>query len=98
MISNLVICELAKGRETVCWRLHAAMASTRDSDFLKNFWIPNYVLVPESEAESSSEIDGGDGPKCPVLVFVNSRSGGQLGGDLLRTYRALLNEKQVLLI
>ncbi|MED6162819.1 hypothetical protein PIB30_074076, partial [Stylosanthes scabra] len=68
--------------------------ASRDSEFLKNFWIPSYVLVPEPATESS-QIAGGDGPKCPVLVFANSKSGGQLGGDLLKTYRALLNEKQV---
>lgn len=77
------------------------MASSRDSDskFLKNFWISNRVLVPDSEFQNSEidDDDDDDGPKCPVLVFVNSRSGGQLGGDLLKTYRALLNEKQVLL-
>ncbi|KAL1345800.1 hypothetical protein HN51_019494 [Arachis hypogaea] len=68
--------------------------ASRDSEFLKNFWIPSYMLVPESAAESS-QIARGNGPKCPVLVFANSKSGGQLGGDLLKTYRALLNEKQV---
>ncbi|KAJ1395868.1 NAD kinase/diacylglycerol kinase-like domain superfamily [Sesbania bispinosa] len=62
-------------------------------NFLKNFWIPNHVLVPDSKVEAG-EING-DGPNCPVLVFVNSKSGGQLGGDLLKTYRALLSEKQV---
>ncbi|XP_054816053.1 diacylglycerol kinase 5-like isoform X2 [Prosopis cineraria] len=34
-------------------------------------------------------------PTCPVLVFINSKSGGQLGGDLLKTYRTVLSEKQV---
>ncbi|XP_004487339.1 diacylglycerol kinase 5-like [Cicer arietinum] len=65
-----------------------------DSEFLKNFWIPNHVLVPDSKTDDG-EIDAGDGPKCPVLVFVNSKSGGQLGGDLLKTYRSVLKEKQV---
>ncbi|KAL5070839.1 hypothetical protein RYX36_021726, partial [Vicia faba] len=66
---------------------------SRDSEFLKNFWIPNHVLVPDSEVDDG-QIDG-DRPKCPVLVFVNSKSGCQLGGELLKTYRALLKEKQV---
>ncbi|XP_047172825.1 diacylglycerol kinase 5-like [Vigna umbellata] len=70
------------------------MASqTSDGNFMRNFWIPVHVLVPESAVESS-DIDV-DGPECPVLVFVNSKSGGQLGGDLLKTYRALLKESQV---
>jgi len=63
---------------------------------MKNFLIPAYVLVPESVVEgSNTDIDG---PDCPVLVFVNSKSGGQLGGDLLKTYQELLNENQVLLL
>ena len=64
-----------------------------ESEFLKNFRIPNYMLVPESKAENVDTSP--DAPKCPVLVFINSKSGGQLGGDLLKTYRTLLNENQV---
>lgn len=67
--------------------------STLDHNFLKEFIIPSYILSPESDADSES-ID--DLSKCPVIVFINSKSGGQLGGDLLITYRTLLNEKQVL--
>lgn len=70
--------------------------ASRDSNFLNNFKIPDYILVPESKVESVKVDD--DVPKCPVLVFVNSRSGGQLGGDLLKTYRTVLNEKQVYLL
>ncbi|KAL0444223.1 UNVERIFIED_CONTAM: Diacylglycerol kinase [Sesamum latifolium] len=58
-------------------------------EFIKKFYIPRYILEPESEAESFE-------PECPVLVFINSRSGGQLGGELLITYRSILNEKQVI--
>lgn len=60
------------------------------SDFFKEFFIPSYILDPELEAEIVPDI-----PKCPLIVFINSKSGGQLGGDLLLTYRSLLNEKQV---
>ncbi|KAK6141138.1 hypothetical protein DH2020_025111 [Rehmannia glutinosa] len=59
-------------------------------NFVKQFYIPSYILVPEAKAESLPDI-----PECPVLVFINSRSGGQLGGDLLITYRSILNENQV---
>lgn len=62
-----------------------------DPNFLDNFWIPSYILVPGS---SKGEINH-DAPSCPVLVFINSKSGGQLGGDLYKTYCTLLNEKQV---
>lgn len=66
--------------------------SNSGEDFLNNFKIPKYVLVPKSESEKVPDV-----PQCPVLVFINSRSGGQLGGDLLVTYRSLLNETQVLI-
>lgn len=58
---------------------------------LRDFYIPDYILVPDSKKEDVSEE-----PTCPVIVFVNSRSGGQLGGDLIKTYRELLNRVQVL--
>ncbi|KAK7257479.1 hypothetical protein RIF29_31492 [Crotalaria pallida] len=65
------------------------------SNLLINFKIPDYILVPEhSKVDDNFEVDRYV-PKSPVLVFVNSKSGGQLGGDLLTTYRALLNQKQV---
>lgn len=64
-----------------------------DSEFFKNFLIPDYILRPEAEAKVESVPYV---PNCPVLVFINSRSGGQLGGSLLSTYRSLLNEKQVI--
>lgn len=58
--------------------------------YLKEFWIPDYILNLDSEPEECSHI-----PECPVIVLVNSKSGGQLGGDLLQTYRSLLNKDQV---
>lgn len=59
------------------------------SGFLKDFQIPNYILLTEPKDKDAYV------PKCPVLVFINSKSGGQLGGDLLKTFRNLLNENQV---
>ncbi|OAY34129.1 diacylglycerol kinase 5 isoform X2 [Manihot esculenta] len=70
----------------------AAMDSVSESN-LNEFRIPSFIFQPElhvSDDGSSSPL-----PECPVLVFINSKSGGQLGGDLLLTYRSLLNEKQV---
>ncbi|KAK8493677.1 hypothetical protein V6N12_000662 [Hibiscus sabdariffa] len=64
--------------------------SKYDSDFLKEFHIPTYIF--NDEAKSSHDPDP---PKFPVLVFINSKSGGQLGGDLLQTYKTVLNEFQV---
>ncbi|KAL9297650.1 hypothetical protein ACSQ67_023546 [Phaseolus vulgaris] len=60
------------------------------SPFINNFLIPDHILVPGSRVQNEGHV-----PECPVLVFVNSKSGGQLGGDLLQTYRNLLNPKQV---
>ncbi|PSS14446.1 Diacylglycerol kinase [Actinidia chinensis var. chinensis] len=59
-------------------------------NFFKEFYIPNYILVPSSEREFLPYV-----PKCPVLVFINSTSGGQRGRDLLITYHSLLNKNQV---
>ncbi|KAL8126733.1 hypothetical protein AgCh_013856 [Apium graveolens] len=68
------------------------MASTESAskDPLKEFYIPDYIFFPSSKADQVSET-----PTCPILVFINSKSGGQLGGDLLLTYRSLLNKNQV---
>ncbi|KAJ1379396.1 NAD kinase/diacylglycerol kinase-like domain superfamily [Sesbania bispinosa] len=57
---------------------------------LKEFSIPDYILVPGTEIKSVSHI-----PLCPVIVFINTKSGGQLGGELLVTYSSLLNKNQV---
>jgi diacylglycerol kinase (ATP) len=57
----------------------------------KEFYIPDYIFIPDSEVEVPAEV-----PKHPVLVFINSKSGGQLGGELIKTYRQLLNKLQVL--
>nr|GEX73671.1 diacylglycerol kinase 5 isoform X2 [Tanacetum cinerariifolium] len=58
--------------------------------FLKEFYIPDYILIPGGDVEVLSHA-----PSCPTLVFINSKSGGQLGGELLVTYRSVLNQNQV---
>ena len=40
----------------------------------KDFHIPDYILVPGSEAKAVSHVS-----ECPVIVFINSKSDGQLG-------------------
>ncbi|XP_042519804.1 diacylglycerol kinase 5 [Macadamia integrifolia] len=64
--------------------------NSETNHFLMEFCIPNYILRPDLKVENVPSI-----PSCPVIVFINSKSGGQLGGDLLATYRDLLNENQV---
>ncbi|PON80545.1 Diacylglycerol kinase [Parasponia andersonii] len=63
--------------------------SDSKAELLKELVIPNYILVAEPKGQISHK------PKCPVIIFINSRSGGQLGGDLFKTYRSVLNENQV---
>lgn len=57
---------------------------------LTDYYIPDYILKPDSE-----QVTVDNAPYCPVVVFINSRSGGQLGSSLIKTYRELLNEAQV---
>ncbi|CAM8955852.1 unnamed protein product [Rhodiola kirilowii] len=59
-------------------------------EFTKDFLIPCYIVVPNAAQERVSDV-----PKCPVVVFINSKSGGQLGGQLFATYRRVLHKHQV---
>ncbi|TYG41313.1 hypothetical protein ES288_D12G166000v1 [Gossypium darwinii] len=82
---------LIRGWNSFKRKLEPLMAGSKyDADFLKEFYIPTYIFSGETNIS-----DVPDAPKYPVLVFINSKSGGQLGGDLLVTYRALLNVRQV---
>ncbi|CAN6453331.1 unnamed protein product [Victoria cruziana] len=65
--------------------------SSNTTRFLREFYIPDYVIDSEKGTEDISPF-----PECPVMVFINSKSGGQLGGDLLTTYRMLLSSAQVI--
>ncbi|XP_076958719.1 diacylglycerol kinase 5-like [Bidens hawaiensis] len=60
--------------------------------FLNKFNIPEYILVPGTQVEVVCDADA---PACPTVVFINSKSGGQLGAQLLVTYRSVLNQNQV---
>ena len=64
--------------------------SFKENNMLKEFYVPTYIFMPESSVEQVSHI-----PSCPVIVFINTSSGGQLGSDLIVTYRKLLNHAQV---
>ncbi|KAI4322870.1 hypothetical protein L6164_022521 [Bauhinia variegata] len=66
------------------------MDSVNSDKTLKDFFMPDYILTAGSEVGSRSHL-----PACPVIVFINSKSGGQLGGELLVSYRSLLNKNQV---
>ena len=66
------------------------MSLMKSDNPLKDFYIPDYILVPGLDISGAENI-----PECPVIVFINTRSGGQLGGELLVTYQTLLNRNQV---
>ncbi|KAF5175452.1 Diacylglycerol kinase, partial [Thalictrum thalictroides] len=72
------------------WDIAMSESSFDSQNFWKEFYIPQYILLGNSEVETVYHT-----PKCPVLVFINSKSGGQLGGQLLITFRDVLNENQV---
>jgi len=63
------------------------------NNMMKELYIPTYIFTPESPVEHVSQI-----PTCPVIVFINTKSGGQLGRNLIVTYRKLLNHAQVDLV
>nr|XP_009793421.1 PREDICTED: diacylglycerol kinase 5-like isoform X1 [Nicotiana sylvestris] len=71
----------------------APVVDCEAESFLKDYYIPDYILLPLPEINIQNDYD--DIASCPVLVFINSKSGGQLGGQLLLTYRTLLNQNQV---
>ncbi|XP_057792463.1 diacylglycerol kinase 5-like [Salvia miltiorrhiza] len=60
-------------------------------EFIKKFHIPSSLLEQGTEVQCLDSK-----PEHPVLVFINSKSGGQLGGELLVTYRSILNKEQVI--
>lgn len=54
--------------------------------------IPDYILHGES---CPPNFDTANAPDWPILVFVNSKSGGQLGGAIINSFRTVLNPNQV---
>ncbi|XP_027911242.1 diacylglycerol kinase 5-like isoform X5 [Vigna unguiculata] len=84
--------EMAMGDGSYCrkssWEI--AMGDGSYDRTLREFCIPDYILLSGSEGKSVSHV-----PACPVIVFINSKSGGQLGGELLVSYSTLLNKNQV---
>lgn len=78
-----------------------AMRDEKSAKVIKEFYIPDCIVAPEESNSSSCSCSGtsddeDDAPSCPVIVFINSKSGGQLGRQLLITYRSLLNQNQVI--
>jgi diacylglycerol kinase (ATP) len=65
-------------------------SSSKPCGPLTDYRIPDYILRPDAQRVLLDHA-----PPCPVLVFINSGSGGQLGSSLIKTYRELLGEAQV---
>ncbi|XP_074557454.1 diacylglycerol kinase 1-like isoform X1 [Curcuma longa] len=59
-------------------------------EILKEFIIPSYIFTAELPIKHLFHV-----PACPLVVFINTKSGGQLGGDLLVTFHKVLNKLQV---
>ena len=66
-------------------------SGSKSCGLLTDYHIPDYILKPDAEPVIMAD----NAPPCPVVVFINSKSGGQLGSALIKTYRELLNEAQV---
>ncbi|KAI5075753.1 hypothetical protein GOP47_0009829 [Adiantum capillus-veneris] len=65
----------------------------QDPEFILEMRIPDYVFGDcPLDATKASDIRA---PLCPLLAFVNSKSGGQLGSELLKSYRVLLSPQQI---
>ena len=68
----------------------AVVGNSEAVEILKDYYIPDYILLPDLEIEQQACV-----PECPLIVFINTKSGGQLGGELLLTCCSLLNKNQV---
>lgn len=57
-------------------------------------------IIDEAETESQLIVDGNDvveaePPEAPVVVFINSKSGGRYGPELKERLQQLMGEEQV---
>lgn len=70
-------------------RRDRAHGSSRKYEMMR---IPDYILDRQS---APGDFDTSTPPETPIVVFVNSKSGGQLGGAIIQSFRIILNPKQV---
>ena len=75
-----------------------------DDDLRKRVAIPEYIADAMADAISSKGVDSTVSfppdtlvvpPTCPILVFINSRSGGHFGASLLIHLSELIGALQV---
>uniref|UniRef100_M1DFG1 Diacylglycerol kinase variant B n=1 Tax=Solanum tuberosum TaxID=4113 RepID=M1DFG1_SOLTU len=69
-----------------------ADSESEHNNIHKDFYILTYILAPNA---SNNNLHLLDVHTCPVLALNNSKGGGQFGGELLRTFRHLLNKYKV---
>lgn len=73
----------------------------------KKITMPTYIRLAMYQAMESKDIDAGkshfecctsseESPESPLVVFVNSRSGGRHGPELKETLQNLMSEEQVM--
>ncbi|BBN02113.1 diacylglycerol kinase (ATP) [Marchantia polymorpha subsp. ruderalis] len=72
--------------------LRSKMEKDENVELMEEMLIPEYILNREKAPSNANQITC---PESPVLVFINTKSGGQLGSQILPHFRALLNPKQV---
>jgi len=73
----------------------------------KRISMPQYLRVAIKRAINAKDVDAGvnsadllaadavDPPECPLVVFINSRSGGRHGPELKERLQQLMGEEQV---
>uniref|UniRef100_A0A0D6R1K0 Diacylglycerol kinase n=2 Tax=Araucaria cunninghamii TaxID=56994 RepID=A0A0D6R1K0_ARACU len=72
---------------------HPTMPANFDeTELIEEMYITDYFL---GNVYGEKPTEGSKVPNCPVLIFINSKSGGQLGVQLLTTFRSLLNPFQI---
>eukprot|EP00250_Pteridium_aquilinum_P016023 c22899_g1_i2 orf=185-1672(-) len=69
------------------------MRKYQNPEFILEMKIPDYIF--EGVRIHATKTLESKAPQCPVIAFINSKSGGQLGSELLKSYRVLLSPKQV---
>lgn len=73
----------------------------------KKITMPTYIRLAICQAMESKDIDAGnshfksntsseESPESPLVVFINSRSGGRHGTELKETLQNLMSEEQVM--
>lgn len=72
----------------------------------KKITMPTYIRLAMNQAMESKDIDAGnshfdtstsseESPESPLVVFINSRSGGRQGPELKEMLQNLMSEEQV---